>query len=76
MQFPTLVRRVGVVRHELVFLLGPEVELVGVVRDVHLFFADQLVVEAVLAAGEHLQFVEQGDATLAGHRGIEGEFRR
>ncbi|MNR06395.1 hypothetical protein D3C85_1224640 [compost metagenome] len=63
------------VRLELLFLTAAEVELVGVVRNVHFLATDQLVIEAILAAGEHLQLVEQVHPTLVGYRRVIGEFR-
>ncbi|MNN16074.1 hypothetical protein D3C81_1292010 [compost metagenome] len=72
-QLPTLTDWVGMVLEELLILLAIEVEFVSVVGNVHFLAANQLVVEAVLAARKHLQLIEQGHPPLAGHRRIEGE---
>src|SRR3990167_1311081 len=74
-QLPALALRIGMVGQKLLILLAIEVELVGVIGDVHLLTPYQFVIEAFLTAGKHLQFVEQGYAALAGHGCIEGKLR-
>ncbi|MNZ36167.1 hypothetical protein D3C78_535800 [compost metagenome] len=64
------------VLEELLILLAIKVKLVGVVWNIHFLAANQLVVEAVLTAGKHLQLVEQSHAPLASYRSIESELRR
>src|SRR5690606_18037941 len=55
-QFPTLTRRVRMRVLKLIFAV--EVELVGVVRDIHLLFAHKLEIEAILNTREHEQLIE------------------
>src|SRR5690606_13601342 len=66
---------VYVVLHELLRSFDPEVPFVGIVGNVHFLATQQFEVEAVLLTGEHLQFVEQGYASLACNWRVIGELR-